>query len=93
MILTKEVFCRRPRQNAHFRKNTLFRSPQLNKIFILFNLVWTSKCPLSIALFIESRHTADQRHVRCASVRTINRCAALLCVAFELPTTLTDQSC
>jgi hypothetical protein len=39
----------------------------LNKIFILFNKVWTSKCPLSIGHFIESRHTVDQRHVRCAS--------------------------
>jgi hypothetical protein len=56
-ILTKEVFCRQPRQNAHFRKNTFFRPPKLNKIFILFNNVWTSKCPLSIGHFIESRHT------------------------------------
>jgi hypothetical protein len=55
----KGGFCHQPRQNAHFRKNTFFSSPQLNKIFILFNKVWTSKCPLSIGLFIESRHTVD----------------------------------
>ena len=36
-----------------------------------------SKHRETIGSFIENRRTADQRHVRCASVRTINRCAAV----------------
>jgi len=73
-----------------FPQEYVFPLPSIEQNFYFVQFGTDFKMPLSIGFFIENRRTADQRHVRCASVRTINRCAAVF--TLEPPTTLTDQS-